>query len=376
MMSMRDKLEEILASADIKVFGHRPWDIRVNNDKFYSRVLAEGSLALGEGYMDGWWDTDSIDQFICNLLKYDIESKVEPYKMLSLAVRAKLTNLQSLSRAFQVGDVHYNLGNRLFEIMLDKRLTYTCGYWKNVSNLDEAQEAKLDIVCKKIKLREGQHVLDIGCGWGSFAKYAAEKYGARVTGITISTEQAEYARQLCKDLPVEIRVQDYRLMNEQFDHIISIGMFEHVGNKNYQSYFKVARDCLKDEGLFLLHTIGGLVTKTMPDPWIHKYIFPNGQIPSLAEISGACEKLFVIEDLHNFGAYYDKTLMTWFKNFDEGWHELKSSYGDRFYRMWKYYLLSCAGAFRSRDIQLWQIVLSKNGVEGVYDREEALAATC
>ena len=373
MQSMEDKLAEILALADIKVSGDRPWDIKINNDQFYNRIFSGGSLALGEGYMDGWWDAESVDQLICNVLKFDLESKVEPYKMLALAIRAKFTNLQSLSRAFQVGDTHYNLGNRLFEIMLDKRMTYTCGYWKGVTDLDAAQEAKLDLICKKIQLREGQRVLDIGCGWGSFAKFAAENYGAHVTGITISTEQAEYAKESCKDLPVEIRVQDYRLVEDKFDHIVSVGMFEHVGNKNFRNYFEVANKCLKNDGLFLLHTIGGLVTKTTPDPWIHKYIFPNGQIPSMTEIAGACEKLFVIEDLHNFGTYYDKTLMTWFKNFDEGWPELEPDYGERFYRMWKYYLQSCAGAFRARDIQLWQLVLSKTGVKGVYDRCDVIS---
>ena len=368
MKSMREKFEEILALADIQVSGARPWDIEIYNDNFCKRIFSEGTLALGESYMDGLWDTDSVDQFICRLLKFDVESKVEPYKILALALRAKFTNLQTISRAVQVGSSHYDLNNRLFQIMLDKRLTYTCGYWKEADDLDSAQEAKLDLVCKKIQLREGQKVLDIGCGWGSFAKFAAENYGAHVTGITISTEQAEYGSSLCQGLPVDLRVQDYRLLNEKFDHIVSLGMFEHVGSKNYKNYFKIANQCLKDDGLFLLHTIGGLVTKQTPDPWIHKYIFPNGQIPSLADISRASEKLFVIEDLHNFGAYYDKTLMTWYENFHAGWSELNSMYDERFYRMWKYYLQSCAGAFRARDIQLWQVVLSKHGVQGVYNR--------
>ena len=372
MHSIHSKFEEILSLADIEVSGKRAWDIHINNDKLYNRIFTQGSLALGEGYMEGWWDTESVDQFICNLLKFDIESKIQPYKLLALAIQAKLTNLQSVSRAFQVGNKHYNLGNRLFEIMLDDRLTYTCGYWKDATDLDAAQEAKLDLICKKIQLREGQHVLDIGCGWGSFAKFAAEKYGAKVTGITVSTEQANYGNELCADLPVEIRVQDYRLLDEKFDHIVSIGMFEHVGSRNYRTYFDIANKCLKDDGLFLLHTIGSLVTKTTPDPWIHKYIFPNGQLPSLKEIAAASEKLFVIEDLHNFGAYYDETLMAWFENFDAGWDELKNDYDERFYRMWKYYLQSCAGAFRARDIQLWQLVLSKNGVNGVYDRLDYL----
>ncbi len=368
MNNARNKCAELLALADIQIDGDRPWDMQVHNDGLYMRLLAEGSLALGEGYMERWWDAESVDQLICNLLRYDISSQVKPYKLITLALRAKLTNMQKLTRAFQVGEQHYDIGNSLFEKMLDKRLTYTCGYWKNADNLDAAQEAKLDLVCKKIDLKAGQHVLDIGCGWGSWAKYAAEKYGAKVTGITISVEQAEYARKLCQGLPIDIRVQDYRLLNEQFDHIVSLGMFEHVGYKNFSAYFQVAHNCLKNDGLFLLHTIGAKETTAVPDPWIHRYIFPNGHIPSLANVTEAIEKLFLVEDLHNFGAYYDKTLMAWYENFHAGWDDLKDQYNDRFYRMWKYYLQACAGAFRARDLQLWQIVLSKFGVEGVYRR--------
>jgi len=362
------KVSDILSLADVQVGGNRPWDLQVYNEQLFSRVLSEGSLGFGEGYMDGWWDAASVDQLICNLVSHDVTRKIKPYKGMALKMRSKLTNMQKLARAFQVGEQHYNTGNRLFEIMLDRRLTYTCGYWKEATDLESAQEAKLDLVCQKIGLKDGQHVLDIGCGWGSFAKFAAERYGAKVTGITISTEQASYAQALCKNLPIEIRVQDYRLVNEKFDHIVSLGMFEHVGAKNYRNYFEVAHNSLKVDGLFLLHTIGGTRTRVDPDPWIHKYIFPNGLIPSLVNISEAFEDLFVLEDLHNFGAYYDKTLMAWYDNFHAGWDELKSDYDERFYRMWKYYLLACAGAFRARNLQLWQLVLSKEGVDGVYQR--------
>ena len=367
-MSMKEKCVELLNIADVKPSGSRPWDMQVHNEDLYARIMTEGALGLGEGYMDGWWDSECVDQLICKILSTDIESQINPYKILLLSLRARITNLQTLKRAFQVGEEHYDIGNRLFEIMLDRRMTYTCGYWRTATDLDTAQEDKLDLVCKKINLQSGQHVLDIGCGWGSFAKFAAEKYGAKVTGVTISNEQAELARENCKGLPVEIRVQDYRLVDEKFDHIISLGMFEHVGHKNYQEYFKLANKCLKDEGLFLLHTIGMLITRPTPNPWIHKYIFPNGQLPTMALIARATEKLFVIEDVHNFGAYYDKTLMSWFDNFNAGWDELKKDYSERFYRMWKFYLLSCAGAFRARDIHLWQLVLSKHGVPGVYER--------
>lgn len=368
MNSLQKKCEELLASADIQISGVRPWDLQIHNEGFFNRIFSEGSLALGEGYMDGWWDVDSVDEFVCKLLSGGLENKIRPYKVIFLALQARLTNLQNLARSVQVADMHYNLGNRFFEIMLDRRLTYTCGYWRNAQDLDAAQEAKLDLVCNKLDLQAGQHILDIGCGWGSFAKFAAENFDVHVTGITISSEQAEYAKRNCQGLPVEIHVQDYRLLEKQFDHIVSLGMFEHVGSKNYRTFFQQANRSLKDDGLFLLHTIGGLESNLTPDPWIHKYIFPNGQIPSLAEVSSSCEKLFVVEDLHNFGAYYDKTLMAWFNNFNAGWGELKSNYNERFYRMWKFYLQACAGAFRARDLQLWQFVLSKHGVQGVYER--------
>ena len=241
-----------------------------------------------------------------------------------------------------VGKEHYDIGNDLYQLMLDKRMTYTCGYWKNAKNLEEAQEAKLDLICKKLGLKKGDKVLDIGCGWGSFAKYAAEKYGARVVGITVSKEQVELARKLCKGLPVEIRIQDYREVNEKFDHVVSIGMFEHVGYKNYRTFFKTVHKCLKDDGLFLLHTMGQ--RDSYPDfnhpdyHWVLKHIFPNGMIPSIKQIGKATEELFVMEDWHTFREDYDKTIMAWWNNFDKNWPKLRAKYGDRFYRMWRFYV--------------------------------------
>jgi cyclopropane-fatty-acyl-phospholipid synthase len=350
----------------VQVNGDRPWDVRVHDERLYSRVLGGGSLALGESYMDGWWDAPKLDEFLYKVLSAHLERAVVSSGLIWNAIKARLVNEGAKRFAFDVGEAHYDLGNDLYNAMLDKRLVYTCGYWKDAKNLDEAQEAKLDLVCRKIGLKAGQRVLDIGCGWGSFAKFAAEKYGAHVVGVTISKEQAELARELCKGLPVEIRLQDYRDVNEQFDHIISLGMFEHVGPKNYRTYMEVAHRCLKDGGLFLLHSIGNNKSVAMGEPWVSKYIFPHGVLPSIAQIGKAMEGKFVMEDWHNFGPYYDKTLMAWFENFDRAWPQLKEKYGDRFYRMWKYYLLSCAAAFRARHIQLWQIVLSKDGVPGGY----------
>jgi cyclopropane-fatty-acyl-phospholipid synthase len=250
--------------------------------------------------------------------------------------------------------------------MLDRRLTYSCGYWKNAKTLDEAQEHKFDLICRKLNLQPGQRILDIGCGWGSFMKYAAEKYHVSCVGITLSQKQLALGNELCQGLPIEIRLMDYRDLREQFDHVVSIGMFEHVGYKNYSDYMLVVRSCLKNNGLFLLHTIGGNKSTIINDPWIEKYIFPGGMLPSINQISKAIEGRFVMEDWHNFGADYDRTLMCWYANFSANWVNIKDRYDDRFFRMWKYYLLSCAGAFRARDNQIWQVILSKNGVPGGY----------
>jgi cyclopropane-fatty-acyl-phospholipid synthase len=364
--SLRKKVEQILSYADITVDGSRPWDIRVHNNDFYPRLMARGSLGLGESYMDGWWDCDSLDQFFHRILRAELDSKVRVYREMFNILKSKLINCQKISRAFDIGRYHYDIGNKLYRRMLDSRMMYSCGYWKEAATLDEAQEAKLDLICRKLELRPGMKVLDIGCGWGGAAAFAAERYGVDVVGITVSEEQLRLGRKMCRGLPVDLRLQDYRGLKEKFDRIFSIGMFEHVGHKNYRTFFQVAKRCLREDGILLLHTIGGNRTVTKIDPWINCYIFPNSLIPSARQITAAFESLFVMEDWHNFGADYDKTLMAWYRNFKEHWEEIKKDYDPTFYRMWKYYLLSCAGSFRARKNQLWQIVLSARGVPGVY----------
>jgi cyclopropane-fatty-acyl-phospholipid synthase len=360
-------VEEFLGLADVKINGKNPWDILVSNDNFYKKVIIDGELGFGESYMAGWWDAEEVYETIFKILRAKLDEKV--WKSFAVALnlaKARFFNMQSKHRAFIIGRKHYDLGNDLFRNMLDKRMNYSCGYWKDATNLDEAQEAKLELICRKLYLKPGMRVLDIGCGWGAFGKYAAEKYDVEVIGITVSKEQVELGQKLCTGLPVEFRLMDYRGMKEVFDRIVSVGMIEHVGYKNYRTFFRIANRCLKDEGLFLLHNIGNNKSVKTISPWTHRYIFPNGMLPSLAQLGNAIESLFVIEDLHNFGADYNKTLICWFKNFDENWPEIKDKYPDPFYRMWKYYLLSFAGAFSARSIQLWQIVLSKNGLLNGY----------
>jgi len=363
----KDVVEEMLLLAGIKVSGENPWDIKVHNTNFYGRFLAGGTLALGESYVDRWWDCKKLDEFFYRVFRCQINKKVKNnFELLMRTFAARLFNFQKKHRTFRSVGRHYDIGNELYKNMLDERMTYTCAYWKNAKDLDSAQEAKLDLVCKKMGLKPGTNILDIGCGWGSFAKYAAEKYRVNVVGITVSKEQIKLGRQLCKGLPVKIEFQDYRDLNEKFDGIVSLGMFEHVGYKNYKTYMAVAHHCLKEEGLFLLHTIGSNTSEHSIDPWINKYIFPDAMVPSAKQIASSVEGLFVLEDWHSFGEDYDKTLMAWYANFVKSWNEIKKDYDERFYRMWTYHLLCCAGTFRARENQLWQIVFSKKGVLGGY----------
>ena len=360
----REKVEYLLSLADVKIGGSRPWDLDVHYDDFFTQVMTKGSLALGQSYMEGWWDCPKLDEFFHRAIAANLDDMIKPFTCYLAALKGKILNPQKQSRAFKIGKFHYDIGNDLYRCMLDKLMIYSCGYWESASTLDDAQEAKLDLVCQKLHLEPGMRVLDIGCGWGGTAKYIAENYHVEVVGITVSKQQATLGKEVCKGLPVDIRIQDYRDIKETFDRILSIGMFEHVGPKNYSTFMSVARNCLKDDGIFLLHTIGRNKAVNSIDPWVERYIFPDGMLPSPKQICSAIEDVFVLEDWHSFGVDYDKTLMHWFQNFDANWDRLKENYGEIFYRMWKYYLLSFAGAFRARCNQLWQIVLSPKGLKG------------
>lgn len=366
----RDRCEEtvrrLLAAAGVAVNGPQPWDITVHDDCFYRRVAGHGSLGLGESYMEGWWDCPRTDEFIARILHARLDRQIAGLADLVEAARARFCNLQDRCRAFEVGRRHYDIGNDLYRRMLDRRMIYSCALWKNAADLDQAQEHKLDLVCRKLLLEPGMRLLDIGCGWGGTARYAAERYGVSVVGVTVSTEQAEVARETCRGLPVEIRLQDYREISDRFDRVLSIGMFEHVGYKNYRTFMEKVRACLADDGIFLLHTIGGNRTRTHTDTWIHRYIFPNSMLPSPRQVAAAIDDLFVLEDWHNFGADYDRTLMAWHHNFERARPELAARYDARFCRMWTYYLLACAGTFRARSNQLWQLVLTPGGIPGGY----------
>ncbi|MBB1089147.1 cyclopropane fatty acyl phospholipid synthase [Lysobacter sp. SG-8] len=369
----REKVLELLEQAGVRVVeGDAPasadgrGDLHVHHPRFYRRVLAQGSLGLGDAYMDGWWDAPSLDGLLTRVLGMHVDERAGRWPARLEEWRARWLNRQTRRRSRAVGERHYDLGNDLYRAMLGARLVYSCGYWRDAKDLDAAQDAKLDLVCRKLGLRPGMRVLDIGCGWGEALAFAHAHYGVEGVGVTISAEQAAFARRLCEGRPIEIRLQDYRDVDERFDRILSIGMFEHVGHANYAAFMDVARRCLPDDGLCLLHTIGRNLTTHSTDPWIARHIFPNSMLPSPVQIAQAVEGRFVIEDWHNFGADYDLTLRAWRDNIEAAWDSLPSRYDERFRRMWRFYLAGSMAVFRTRRAQLWQVVLSPRGVPGGY----------
>jgi len=366
---LRQRLAVALSEAGIVMNGRNAWDPQIHNPRALRKIALGGTLGAGESYMDGDWDCASLDGLATRILASGFEERWGMSSALSLKrCAASLVNFQSRRFAKQNVEAHYDLGNDLYRTMLGPTMTYSCGYWREAKNLDEAQHAKHELICHKLGLKPGMRVLDIGCGWGGFARHAGRRYGVRVVGITLSQEQTEYARARCADLPVEIYLQDYRDVRGTFDRIVSVGMFEHVGPRNYREYFECIRRNLAWDGLCLLQTIGSLHSVRKLDRWMETYIFPNAVLPSASQIERAAEGMVVLEDWHNFGSDYDKTLMAWHANFTAAWPELQRKYDERFYRMWCYYLLTCAGAFRARCTQLWQIVFSKHGVPGGYVR--------
>lgn len=359
-MSMRPRqiVSRLLTECDIQINGEAPHDIRVRNDEFYARALVNGSLGLGESYMDGWWDTEDLDGFIYRSLSARIDERVWSWRKAAAFLLASAFNLQRRARAFEIGERHYDLGNDLYECMLDPLMIYSWAYWESANTLEDAQRAKLELIFKKLDLKPGQRVLDVGCGWGGALQFAPSQYAVEGVGVTVSQEQAEYARRLCEGQPIAILLKDYRDLRSTFDQIFSIGMFEHVGVKNYRTFMETIRRCLRSEGRFLLHTIGAADATNHSDPCIVKYIFPNSMLPSQRQITCAIDGLFMIDGWQRIGSHYERTLLAWRRNFETHWPRLKATRDERFYRMWRFYLSASAADFRARTINVWQVLLS------------------
>jgi cyclopropane-fatty-acyl-phospholipid synthase len=364
-------------AAGIGFHGDQPWDIEVRDGRLFADLMRRGSLALGEGYVNGLWDCKRLDQLFTRLLTpntaIDVMQGFDPWAQLRSVVFSlgeRLLNWQTHLRAHQVARRHYDIDPRVYAAMLDSRRIYSCAYWQHASSLEEAQEHKLKLICEKLQLEPGQRLLDLGCGWGGFSRYAAENYGVEVLGITVSAHQQRYAQGLALDLPVRTVLADYRtaLLRQEkpFDRIVSIGMMEHVGRLNDSTFFQIVKDLLTDDGLMLLQSIGTRQTTAKIDPWINTYIFPNGRLPSALQLCRGFECSLILQDWENFGRDYDTTLMAWWTNFDAAWPRLSQDIAPSFYRLWSYYLLSCAGLFRSGQGQLWQLVLSKPSRQQTY----------
>lgn len=359
----RDVCTEMLAAAGITVNGSAPWDVTIHDDRVWARVLRDGTLGAGESYMDGWWDSPALDQTIERMQTVKaVDVLRDNWRAVPQLVKARVLNMQTMRRAFGSGQHHYDIGNELYEAMLDRRMMYTCALWSTgARTLDEAQDAKLALVCRKLGLRPGMRVLDLGCGWGGFAAYAAETCGVEVVGLTVSHEQVRFAKDHYAHLPIDIRLDDYRHATGSYDAVVSIGLMEHVGPKNYRGYMELAARCLAPDGVAFVHTIAANRARGHMDPWFDKYIFPNSALPSLAQLVTAAEGVFVVEDVDNIGEDYDPTLMAWYARFAAAWPALRARYDERFYRMWKFYLLASAGSFRARAQQLFQLVMTRRG---------------
>ena len=352
---------ELLAQAGLTVNGPEPWDPQIHDDRLWQRALRDRELGLGEAYQDGWFDVERLDEFLARLVLADIKSQIRlSPRLLAAAAGQLLLNRQTITAARRNASAHYDIGNDLYEHMLDRRMIYSCGYWRDADSLDAAQEAKLDLICRKLGLEPGQRVLDIGCGWGGLSRFMAERHGVEVTGVSPAIEQVRIARERCAGLPVTIEQLDYRDVTGHFDRIVSVGMMEHVGTKNLGRFFDACDRLLVDDGLMLHHTIGSNDRSDRADPWFDKYIFPGGVLPSLGQIADACGGRWVIEDVHNFGPDYDRTLMAWSANIEAAWPDLPD-YDERFRRTWRYYLMASAAGFRTRNLQLWQVVFSRTG---------------
>jgi len=380
MATREDRLAKLLSPAGVEINGNQPWDPQLHDKTAYDKILGGGTLGIGDAYVDGLWDSDELDELISRVLGADLHRSIamSPQLIASTAM-ARIVNMQSRRRSKEVATAHYDLPSELYESFLDPNMQYTCGYWREADDLNEAQRNKMDLIARKLGITAGMKVLDIGFGWGQLANYFAQEHGAEVTGITISETQHRYAKEHF-DSP-DYKLMDYRELDmpEHFDRVTAIGVIEHVGYKNYRPFMQTVRNLLNQDGMFLLQTIGNTKTTVTGDAWLSRYIFPNGMTPSEVQLATAAEGVLLKEDGHSFGSDYDKTLMAWFDNFNANWPGLEGRmidesrpelghYDEHFYRTWKYYLLMCAGSFRSRKaMQLWQNVYSKNGIRGGYE---------
>lgn len=356
-----------LEQADIQVEGSRPWDIKICHPGFFKCIMQQGLLGLGESYMDGWWECERLDIFVYKFLSGQLDEALPTHLHDILKFfSAKLLSIRSDENNSKRGHNDYEIGDDIFAIMLDSYMQYSCGCWRQATCLNEAQTAKLDMMCEKLQLTPGMRVLDIGCGWGGTAEYMARHYDVYVEGITDSTEQQKIAQARCEGLNVTIMLGDFRdPLDDQFDRIIALGTLQNIGLKSYKTFFEWVASCLRPDGFFLLQSIGSGQLVNHIGPWINKYIFPGGCLPSGEQIIHSTQPYLHIEDWINLGEDYDKTFMAWEKRINTAWPELRHHYSPKFKRMLDYYLCSCAGFLRARKLNMWEVVFSRNDAKKI-----------
>jgi cyclopropane-fatty-acyl-phospholipid synthase len=353
-------VERILSTVDVRIGGSRPFDMQVHSDLFYKRVLLEGSVGLGESYMDGLWDCADLEELVFRFVESGIERRFRLLPgFVTMNALGHLVNRQPRSLGERTSR-HYNTDNDLFASFLGKYKNYSCAFYEEGDDLDTAQLKKMDLICDELCLRPGENVLDIGGGWGEIAKHMASR-GCRITSINIADEQMRAAREHCKGASVDVVKCDYRDVAGTFDKIAIIAMMSHVGHKNHRPLFETVHRHLAPDGLVFVDTVGSAVSLQNGNPWIDKYIFPGIVFPSIQQISRAVEGLFVIEAVRNFGASYVKTLRAWNANLRRAWPRLSHRHDERTRRMFEFFFLTVAGFFRARDFQNWYVVLSPEG---------------
>lgn len=363
------KAKQILRQSGINLNGNRPWDIQVNDPTVFREVILKGSLGFGDSYAAEKWDVKQIDTMFEKLLLSNTKHSLNVIDVLQ-SIQSAIINTQAGKRAFQVGHKHYDIGNEMYSFMLGESMGYSCGMYANdTDTLTVAQYNKFDSLCRKLQLRPGMKVLEIGAGWGTFARHAAKNYGVEVVGLTVSKEQKAFAEERCKGLPVKFLLVDYQKLskryNNYFDRVVSIEMIEAVGKKNFRKYFEIIEASLKADGLFGLQAIIGTGEV---DSFISTRIFPNGRLPSPQDIVNKTKNLLQIKHWESFGTDYDKTLLAWESNFRKNWNKISQLtdtsgeflYDTKFYRMWRYYLLCCAATFRIGFNDVAQIIMSKH----------------
>ena len=359
-------ISELLAGAAVRINGDAPWDIQVYDEKVYRLILTQGSLGLGRAYMEGLWDSDQLDETFHRLLAADIDTKMVGWarvRLLGEVLRQRLFNLQSPQRAFQVAEQHYDIGNDVFESMLDSRMIYSCAYWEHASSLEQAQQHKLDMICRKLQLQPGERLLEIGCGWGGLAGHLADR-GAEVDAISLSDAQLAWARR--HHMGPRFLKQDYRDTAGSYDGIVSVEMVEALGREYWPTFMDCVARNLKPGGRAAIQFIS--IRDDLFDAYaasadfIQAYIFPGGLLIRTSEFRRLAEaRGLAWQDQVDFGPDYAETLKTWRVNFNNAVVEgcLPPGFDARFVELWRFYLLYCEGGFRGGGIDVHQVTLVK-----------------